>query len=166
MPTFRHQHLKAICLLPSIGSIVYRTYYIHEHSNVSLDTLRLIFEGHTLYITTPLMTEVFICSKIDKEVACYRNEIYFTIRLLLEAGDERNNDQEFIYCSILSVIVYEMLREQGRITRAKIKQVEEMRYNLINCYLKPRILSELYLNRKFLYCFQDIKSRVQSKTYL
>ena len=158
MSNFRYHHVQTICFLPPLfGSV----YYIHNHSNVSLETLRTMFSGYPIVCTTPTMTEVCIeCNKKD-ELRDFRDVVFDIFRMLLESGDERNNDKVFICITTLSIIADILLkqREDCILTRSKVKQINNFKEEIITS-LKPRILNEAYLNHTFVYYFNEVRNKI------
>ena len=123
-------------------------FYSH-HSKVTLETLRSIFNGHMINCTAPPMTEACVKFSMDNGLRRCKNEAHATIRSLLEAVDERNNDNEFVCCSALPVIVPTMMKErQTCMTRSKMKLVEELGTELVKS-LNSRVSNEAQLNYKF-----------------
>ena len=94
MSNFRYEHIQTICFLPPLFGGVY---YIHNHSTVSLETLRTMFTGCTILSTTPIMTKVCIECSINDELREYKNLVFDLFCLLLASRDKRNNDKVYIY---------------------------------------------------------------------
>ena len=157
MSTFRYHHVRTICFLPPIFGDDGGIYYLHNRSNVSLDTLRIIFSGYTIRCTTPPMTEVMINCAMNEELRDYKRVIYYTFRSLLESGDTRNDDKVFIYCTALSVLIEIILKaNEMYTTRSKINKIKRITNRIIES-VKPRILNEEYLNYKFCDWYEHVK---------
>ena len=85
---------------------------MHNHSNVSIDTLKTIFSGYTIRYTTPPMTEVYISCAINDDLREFQGVVFKIFRRLLETENPGNEDKVFIYCTTLSIIIDIMLKEK------------------------------------------------------
>ena len=73
------------------------------------------------------MIEARVDCSMDDDLRRHENEVRAAIRSLLEVGDERNNDKDFVYCFMLSDIVPTMMKErQIHMNRSKMKLIEEL----------------------------------------
>ena len=106
--------VKTIAFLPHDFGEENGTYIIHKHSMASIDTLRYVFYWFAIRTTTKPMTEVCFLALFELAFHRHKKDLYNCIRGLLEVGDSRNGNKDYVYFKCLCAIIKRKIRGKNR----------------------------------------------------
>ena len=161
-PFFRD--VRTIAFLPPDFGQEGGTYILHKDSMSSMDALVFVFNGFTIRTTTKPMTEAHYFARFKFKLMPYKQQIYACIRSLLESGDARNSNNEFVYRNALLVIIRLKLKEKY-CNCLKTRQQNNILKTRFDEFVRKWIIkfnNEAYLNRNFIEWSRCISNEIEN----
>ena len=136
----RIRNIQQVLFLPLDSGLEDPTYLTHPQSRALIEDAKINFYLNDVCCTTSPMTETCSFSYFNRELNVYRSEINDCLRVLLEKGNEANNDDcNFVCKTVLLMLGKVMIREKIKLfyfdcnrqetvvlTRCKVKQRKRM----------------------------------------